>query len=161
MCIVRQKAEAGKARCVQCNMSTAVDNKARRKLRQQSGICRYCGNEAMQSSRSLRGGKRSAYCVTCYLKTMAKRFLGASDKWQVLVDKLYRHDWRCVYTGEKLVLGDSLSFDHANPVSRFPEQRFQSANLEPVSWKVNLLKRDLTKDEFLNLACKIVAHACG
>ena len=69
--------------------------------------------------------------------------------------KLDACGWKCAYTGDLLVVGDNLSFDHMDPISRFPERRYDPDNVEPVTWQVNLMKRDLTKQEFLALVGRI------
>jgi hypothetical protein len=75
--------------------------------------------------------------------------LGGRRYWRILVEKLDACDWRCVYTGEKLILGHNLSFDHIDPICRFPEKKNDPANIEPVTLTINLMKRHLTKEEFL------------
>jgi hypothetical protein len=73
----------------------------------------------------------------------------------VLQAKLEACNWTCPYTGEVLVLGENLSFDHVYPICRFPEKRHEPDNLEPCTWQINLMKRDLTKEEFTTLVFKI------
>jgi hypothetical protein len=85
----------------------------------------------------------------------ARTVLGSGKHWQILLQKLEETGWTCFYTGEKLILGENLSFDHLNPICRFPEQRHDPENIRPCSWQVNLMKRDLTKEEFLELSKKV------
>jgi hypothetical protein len=87
--------------------------------------------------------------------------LGSRSQWTTLLEKLEAASWRCVYTGELLVLGENLSFDHVNPVCRFPEQRYDPDNIEPVTLTVNLMKRHMTKTEFLALVANIANHTRG
>jgi hypothetical protein len=84
--------------------------------------------------------------------------LGSGKRWRILLEKLDECGWRCPYTGEQLVMGDNLSFDHILPVSRFPEKRHDPENVEPISWEINMLKRHLTKDEFLALVRNIASY---
>lgn len=154
-------AASEKSRCEKCIAKARELNKALRKKRVNNGLCRECGGEAIPSTRSLRGRDRAAYCRDCYLRMMAPTVLGSRRMWRVLLQKLEDCDWRCPYTGEKLVMGDNLSFDHVNPVSRFPEQRHDPANVEPCTWQVNLMKRDLTREEFLGLIEKIHLFKIG
>ena len=86
---------------------------------------------------------------------------GTRLKWRILLDKLDEANWQCPYSGEQLVLGDNLSFDHKDPICRFPEKRRDPNNIEPVSWQINLMKRDLTKDEFLGLVRSIMTYVYG
>ena len=89
---------------------------------------------------------------------MASYVLGGRRHWRVLIAKLDACNWQCVYTGEKLVLGQNLSFDHIDPICRFPEKKFDPKNIEAVSLTVNLMKRHLTKEEFLEMVRKIRSY---
>lgn len=145
----------GRRACDECNAKKNAKERQRRARYTAEGRCRQCGAEAQLSNRSLRGKERGNYCKDCWLKVLAHYVLGSRKHWRVLVEKLDACGWRCSYTGETLVLGDNLSFDHMDPVCRFPEKRHDPDNVEPVSWQVNLMKRDLTKQEFLNLIERI------
>jgi hypothetical protein len=93
------------------------------------------------------------------LRLLSRNTLGSATKWHVLLDKLYRCDWRCAYTGELLVLGVNLSFDHIKPVARFSELKYEPTNLEPVSLAVNMAKRDMSKEEFIEMCNKVSMNA--
>mgnify|MGYP001567923822 CR=1 FL=1 len=123
------------------------------------GRCRMCRKNAELSTVSLRRGEeRGGYCKTCWLRLAAQRHLGSIKRWKELVDKLDMCGWRCPYTGEQLIVGVNLSFDHMDPVSRFPEKKHDINNIEPVTWQVNMMKSDLTKMEFLDMVDKIRTH---
>ncbi len=126
-----------------------------RKKRLEDGLCRDCGEAGITTTRSLRGNDRAAYCKVCYFKLLARSVLGSGKKWRSLADMVEACDWECHYTGEKLVIGDTLSFDHMDPVSRFPERKHDITNIVPCSWRVNLMKKDLTKGEFLEMTTMI------
>lgn len=146
----------GRRFCKRCLLRMKV---AREKWIEE-GRCCVCGRESELSNQSLRHGEgRRNYCKVCWLKTLANRVLGSIKHWKVLVDKLDACNWRCPYTGEMLVIGENLSFDHIDPVSRFPEKRYDPENVEPVSWQANMAKSGLTKSEFLALVEKIHLHA--
>lgn len=147
--------ETNLARCVVCNEATNRKEQRRRARYTADGRCRECGAEAQLSARSMRGKDRGSYCRQCFLKRLALTTLGSMKHWQILVEKLDACGWRCPYTGEPLVLGDNLSFDHMDPIARFPERQFDPDNVEPISWQINLMKRDMTKSEFLALIDKI------
>lgn len=142
-------------RCAECNKASNKRNQKRREKYSEEGRCRECGAEAQLTNRSLRGKDRGNYCKGCWLKVLAMTTLGSTKMWPTLVEKLDNCNWTCPYTGERLVIGENLSFDHMDPVSRFPEKRHDPNNVEPVSWKINLMKRDLTKQEFLALIEKV------
>ncbi len=145
-------------RCEECNRKSNGLISAARKNRVESGKCRDCGEDAITTNRSLRGKERSQYCRDCYLKMLARMTLGSGKKWEVLLDKLEACNWTCPYTGDRLILGDNLSFDHKNPVCRFPEQKGDPDNIEPCTWQINLMKRDLTKEEFLAMIEQIARN---
>ncbi len=156
LCVVCCKPTGTKgARCARCNVKVNAKECRRRARYTADGKCRLCGEEAQLSNRSLRKRERGNYCKRCWFKVLAGYLLGSMKHWPILVEKLDACGWKCPYTGEELVLGVNLSFDHMNPVARFPEQKHDPANLEPISWKVNLMKRDLTKEEFLELIGRI------
>jgi len=160
LCIDCKTETGGKtARCKACLVRCNEETKKRRAAWLADGKCRDCGGDAVLSNRSMRSDKdRSNYCRTCYFKVMAVSMLGARHHWEVLVKKLDECGWRCPYTGEELVLGHNLSFDHIYPVSGFPERRHDVDNIEPITWKINMLKRDLTKDEFITLVRNIASY---
>jgi len=62
----------------------------------------------------------------------------------------------CPYLGVALTL-ENACIDHRLPMSRFPELAQEITNLEWVSRRANLMKGDLTPDEFRDL-CRLVAH---
>lgn len=141
--------------CEECKAKRHANEKCRRLRRCEEGKCTYCGNAAMTSKRSVRDSGFATCCWSCMLKVLAHNLLGSGKKWPILVEKLEACGWKCSYTGETLVPGDNLSFDHMDPASRFPDKRHDPNNIEPVSLQVNLMKRDLTKEEFLATVKKI------
>ena len=159
LCVSCVRPAAGKSRhCADCKKKRSDGAKRRRAEYTSAGKCRMCGDEAQISNRSLRGKTRGNYCKHCWFKVLACYLLGSMKHWKVLVDKLDACGWRCPYSGEELILGVNLSFDHMDPICRFPEKKHDPDNLEPISWQINLMKRDLTKEEFINLVERI--HLC-
>lgn len=170
LCILcDNKPEHGLRWCIDCKAKESERSKQKRLKAAADGKCESCPNKAMQLTRAagqnrlggqyVEGRSQSTYCAQCYLKSRAFDLLGSRRHWEVLVEKLEACRWRCPYTGETLVLGDNLSFDHIDPISRFPERKHDPNNIEPVSWQVNVMKRDLTKQEFLALIERIYSHA--
>lgn len=149
-------------RCTDCHKRNMDEIKERRKRWSREGRCRDCGKDSAVlglMKRNMPGGiRKSKYCRDCYLKMMSRSLLGSSKWWTELLAKLDSADWRCGYTGEVLVLGENLSFDHVYPVLRFPEKRHDPDNLIPCTLEVNLAKRDRTKDEFLAFVTKIYSY---
>lgn len=167
-CLCTNKVEVGLKVCADCRAVESERGKRRRMDASANGKCESCPNRAMKLNRAPRqnrlggqyieGRSQASYCERCYLKSRARELLGSRTHWKVLVDKLDACKWLCPYTGEKLVIGDNLSFDHMDPVSRFPEKKFDPNNIEPVSWQINVMKRDMTKDEFLALTRRICLY---
>lgn len=166
LCLACKKPSGGAARCEECKVKSYKARTALQAKRKAEGLCRECPEKAILVDRSAvqhqPGGPRSSdYCRTCYLKLLAGNVLGSRTRWQELVDILNRADWRCAYTGEELILGVNLSLDHINPICRFPEQKHDASNVEPVTLEVNLMKRHMTKKEFLDLIRRIAAHVAA
>ena len=160
-CFACGKKTSTGTRCKECHKKNMTEIKARRKRWLGEGRCRDCGTEAQMIDRvgqhHMPGGKRSSnYCRDCFLKMIARYVLGSGKRWLELIKILDRQNWRCAYTGEQLVLGENLSFDHCDPICRFPLKKGDVDNLEAVTLTVNLMKRHMTKEEFLTLV-KIIA----
>ncbi len=157
----KPKENAQKQSCIGCQKKSNEKTRKLRAERQANGLCRTCGAEGLRSKTGLRSLQRKVLCKNCYLKVLAKNCLGAEKLLLVLVGILEKHDWRCFYTGEKLIVGENLSIDHLDPVGRFPERKHDPENLVPCTWQVNLMKRDKTKDEFLAAVMAIARHHQG
>ncbi len=162
LCLACGKESGGKTRCPDCAVKSVAAAREARERYAAAGLCRNCGKEAVTSKVSMHGrvreNGRGTHCRDCYLKIMASGLLGSGTKWEILLQKLDACGWVCPYTGVALVMGDNLSFDHMDPVGRFPEKRHDPENVEPCSWQANLMKRDLTKAEFLKMIEAIHLH---
>ena len=77
--------------------------------------------------------------------------------WVQLKAKLGSQQYMCAYTGEKLVPGVNASIDHLVPRSRGGNDA--PDNLHWVSFRVNVMKGDMTHEEFLAL-CKLITAHC-
>jgi 5-methylcytosine-specific restriction endonuclease McrA len=84
--------------------------------------------------------------------------LGSATRWKELEDLWIKQDGICPYTGSKLILGVDASLDHILPSSRFPEHRHDINNVEWVHYRVNEMKKDWTKEEFLQFMRGILAN---
>ena len=71
---------------------------------------------------------------------------------------LERQAYRCPYSGEILVPGQNASKDHKLPKSRYPELATDVENIEWASLRVNKMKHDMTREEFLEMCLRIVEH---
>lgn len=164
-CLSCGKDVEGSSRCRECLDRINEASKEKRRRYRQEGRCRDCGSEAVIVDRTGQyhapGGQRiSNYCRDCFFRMMASYVLGSRTRWRDLIEKLEEFGWKCAYTGEVLVLGENLSFDHTDPVCRFPEKKDDPANIEPVTLAVNLMKRHMTKEEFLGLV-RLIAGRTG
>lgn len=154
--------------CIHCGKTAPADGryscqkcldrmKARvRKLHRQrieEGLCHRCGKR--------RATEFTVNCADCYFKQAARINLRSSSHWQILKDKWYKQEGACPYSGELMVLGKTASIDHVKPRSRFPQDATNPDNVEWVHERVNHMKRDLTKEEFVALIEKIIAHTKG
>jgi len=145
------------SRCAGCNEKANQNSRDWKRANVANGLCRLCGARPYLSDTDT-GERLSHNCEVCYLKIVARNMLGSARFLYVLLDKLYRWDWKCAYAGRPLVLGKNLSFDHALPISRYPDLKRDPSNLVPVDLGVNFVKRNLTGDEFVALAKEIVHH---
>ncbi len=140
-----------RAICFECNEKLINRTKARHDSRIALGRCFQCGTEEV-----IKGDKRPV-CKTCFLKLRASSALGDSRFWKILKNKLAEQNYRCVYSGKLLVLGETASIDHILPIARFPELAKEITNIQWVDIVVNQMKRDLTPKEFLSLV-EIIHH---
>jgi 5-methylcytosine-specific restriction endonuclease McrA len=103
-------------------------------------------------------GKDWSFCEPCYFKKTSTDCLKTAKHAEVIGQKLKDQNYRCAYTGEEIILGLNDSLDHILPISKFPELRSDPANVEWVTRKVNCMKWDSTRDEFIATAYAVVRH---
>jgi 5-methylcytosine-specific restriction endonuclease McrA len=120
--------------------------------RQQEDRCMTCGKSDLVTY-----GKQKT-CYVCYFKQTAHKNLGTRKRWKELRDLWERQKGICPYTGTALQIGVDASIDHILPKSRYPELRYEISNLEWVSTRINVMKRDMTKDEFTALIKQMAAN---
>lgn len=150
------KVEPDKRRCPKCSEKRRIGIRERNACRKKGMRCRLCNNKEFLTDNG--GNIVSNFCQECYLKHMSGKHLGSYHKWQILLDMLYRNDWRCVYSGEKLEPGKNLSFDHLDPIARFPDRKHDATNIVPCTKSINLMKRDMTRSEFVEMTRTISSH---
>lgn len=120
-------------------------------------LCVRCG-KFPQLRGMTRHGNSHNICQTCYLKHISRCNLGSMEYADALLQKLEDQNYRCPYSGDRLVLGDHIWVDHIMPRSRFPELVHDIDNIEWVTEVVNRMKQDQTPDEFLALIKQIHNH---
>lgn len=158
----RMCTDCGKSLSLDCETFTCSECLARASQRRKSylmkaaaqGKCFRCGGKEP----IVEAAAKYAVCETCYLKGTAAKAMGNVKLWGILKEKLVAQNYRCAYTGVPLVLGVNDSVDHILPRSRFPELVGDPTNIEWTTGQVNLAKRDLTRDEFLELVKQIVRY---
>lgn len=160
-CNIRSS-KAGRMRCEECTQKTNVSQELRRIRLRDAGLCDKCGQESgipfikpvLQRGFVTKGSVWKT-CRTCYLKKHSSTIFGTNSRYKELVAIFDTQEGRCVYTGEILIFGNNASIDHKKPISRFPELKEDLNNLEWVTDRINIMKRDLTKKEFLAIIRQI------
>jgi hypothetical protein len=139
----------GRACCAACGKRMSEYQMERRRRRAAAGICVSCGGADV----ILRPNPDSVQtvCEKCVFKSTAHRTFGTRSRWKDLQDILSSQDGKCPYTGIDLQVGVNASLDHILPKNRYPDLVSEVSNLEWVFNEVNLMKRDMTRDEFLSV----------
>ncbi len=119
-----------------------------RKRHIQSGLCGNCTEKLMENSKTV--------CIKHYFAGVAGKIGLKTKDWEKLKHILESQNHICPYTGKKLTPGVNASVDHILPSSRFPELKSDLSNIEWVDLKVNEVKSDFTRAEFIEI-CKLVA----
>lgn len=157
----RTKKDGLHNRCKICqskvSLEWAKNNRAKYNERQrksktlhlENGLCKHCKRPNLTTSN---------VCEDHYISNVSRCRLGSGNKEAAkkLKDKLITQNYLCPYTGEKLVVGVNAHIDHIMPACRFPELSGDLSNVEWVSDKANLAKRDMTKEEFLSFCQRVV-----
>lgn len=151
-------------KCISCTLALDAERKEknagrhsllqreRYKKRVSEGKCCCCDVERMSTS--------NCFCEVHYLKELSYRYLKTRLNDQLLLDKLKAQNYKCVYTGETLILGLNDSIDHIKPASKYPELKSDINNLQWVLRDVNFMKQSLSEDRFLELVEMIYIKNC-
>ena len=141
--------------CQPCadRIKIASDKAKRRNV--ENGICPNCGKNPVLPSMK---GKNWSFCERCYFKKTSVDCLKTAKHAELIGQKLRHQNRRCAYTDEEIILGLNDSLDHILPISRFPELARDPTNVEWVTRKVNCMKWDSTRDEFIATAYAVVKH---
>ncbi len=127
--------------CKSCTALSSIYSKKKRQVRIDQGLCAQCSTPIVKN--------KSHLCACCMLKQMSKKALDTPKHWVLIKELLEKQNYLCAYTGEKLILGENASIDHIIPKARGGENKIE--NLQWTTLEVNLAKRDLTHEEFLNM----------
>lgn len=112
----------------------------------EEGLCR-CGAPAEVSRRD------RPSCMPCWFACAGQSIRGNGTMLQQIFEEQQRC---CAYSGELLIPGVNMSLDHKLPRSRGGTNN--TTNLQCVTRRVNLMKADMTHEEFLAL-CRAIANA--
>lgn len=126
-------------RCESCQLKRRIQNQEYEKTKKIKNQCLYCKASATVK----------AVCELCYCKRVAISRLGIGKFGKDLLIKLNNQEYKCPYTGNKLVLGENAALDHKLPVSRFPDRAKDIENVEWTTREVNLAKNNRTPEEFI------------
>ena len=148
-----QKALLGKTRCSNCRKRNTALFSVKRENSRQNGLCIQCHKEKTYATLDS--------CLTCNMKAKAYIHLKDRSRYEELIEKLESQLYLCPYTGEQLIIGVNASVDHIYPKKRFPELAHDINNLEWVHSRINNMKHDFTKDEFLAMVRNIYKNTEG
>jgi 5-methylcytosine-specific restriction endonuclease McrA len=143
----------GKRECASCARKATKRVQQLKKQYISEGRCWRCGEEAVVRTSAVHGNELNPLCRDCWFRTVANSNLKAMKRWTELRDLLAHQNNRCAYTGELLITGQNMSLDHKVPRSRGGGDEL--SNLQWVTWRVNLMKSDMTHEEFLSMCWKI------
>ena len=122
-----------------------VDNISKAKEQQLNrlakGQCRHCSSERLENS--------DLYCEKHWFEYVAKAHLGTMKRGNELKKLLELQDYRCAYTGIKLIPALNASIDHKIPLSTDVSQYQKIENLQWVCLDINTMKRNHSEDDFL------------
>jgi len=117
-----------------------------RKLQNEKGLCQHCKEPKLSNS---------VYCEKHYLKYISKRLFGTVSKYKLLKNKLEKQDYKCAYTGDKLILGLNASADHIKPLSTHTHLYDDVNNIQWTTIDVNIMKLNHSEEDFFQLVKKI------
>lgn len=145
--------------CASCSVTVRDNSRKRSASLVKRGLCASCGHEPHMS---IYGDSRpdvmTRQCQTCYLKLSSCNRFGSIKHWKALLSILESQEYRCAYTGDKLVLGVNDSIDHILPRSRYPDLTLEISNIQWTTRVVNTMKLNLLDCEFLSVIEKIAKH---
>lgn len=124
--------------------------KLKRDRRRGTGICINCNRASIPNGDT---------CLICRLRVVCAHTIGSGnlEAVKIVIEKFSSQDSKCPYTGISLELGVNAEFDHILPKKRFPELAHDLNNLEWVYGRINRMKSDLTKEEFIEM-CRLVTE---
>jgi hypothetical protein len=137
--------------CVTLQLKHEYDKKYRQQKRQQgiqSGCCIKCHRERIGETK---------LCEKHWFQDRAKCRLGATKYANQLKELLEQQEYKCFYTGRKMVIGVNASLDHLLSVKNHPEKKGDINNVLWCCSEINLMKNGMNKDEFIE-TCRLIGE---
>lgn len=85
------------------------------------GLCKVCKQPRLFDLK---------VCKKHHLADLSYKHLGTTTRWEELEKLLEKQDYKCIYTGDELILGINASVDHIKPLSQNPELNNSIENLQ-------------------------------
>lgn len=123
-----------------------IKKKEKIKKRLKEGLCYICGEKRLLSS--------SRYCEKHWYVAVCGHWLKTSY-WKELREIMENQDYKCVYTGDELILGLNVELDHIVPISINPELKNDISNFQWVTKDTNRMKANLIEEQFLSVCVQI------
>jgi hypothetical protein len=183
----KSEALPGKTRCQKHNDVHRADCRNRMLKRKTAGVCPQCGAvpepgrlmcaACLAASRhNLREKRKSGWCIRCSLGTSAVAAGMCMRCWfrkmaadcmhlkgraadvtsRELADLWSAQSGRCALTGDLLIPGTNASLDHIVPRSAGGPDTI--ANVQWVTFDVNVAKRALSAPDFIALCGRVIAY---
>lgn len=118
--------------------------------RLENKLCLQCGRERYQESN---------FCRYHFIENIARKLGLPSEQWEILLQKLEQSDFKCFYTGIDIVPGLNACVDHVIPKSKNKNLIDDLDNLVWCDKRINIMKSNLSINEFTNMCQRVVATA--
>ena len=100
-------------------------------------------------------------CEKCWFARIARTRLGSGSHGPIIKKKLEEQNYRCAYSGLRLVPGLNANLDHILPKHLHPELASDPSNVEWVDAHVNLMKWSMTPEDLRDFLLHILDHRWG
>jgi len=130
-----------KLRCPDCLAKGVVSTLKRQHEHQLNHLCVKCGEPATVRD-------KQCCCAICWFKDIAKSRTGSTKNWLFIKQLLGKQDYRCIYTGKELRIGENASLDHIVPKSKGGDNSI--LNLQWVDLQINVMKNNMSHQEFIS-----------
>ncbi len=133
----------------------SIRSRLKSEKRKAKGLCHNCSKPQAFGSVS---------CEEHWFAQRATQRLGLGPKvierGRSLKAILVSQDFKCAYTGRPLACGENASVEHKVPQSRRPDLKAELSNIEWLDLRVNRMKTDMTREEFID-ECVLIAERAG